>query len=335
MNNKHWVCVVGAAVSLVVNACAVEEPVVRRDGGVTDTRPSGNDSSTPPADAGGACANPSATRCNGTCVDLQVNASNCGACGNACAAGQDCVAGSCSGGMGTCTAPRQMCGASCVNTQTDTNHCGACNRACAAGQGCSSGTCTSAMGSLRTGLSCTSEAECGMNSVGRAICNIANSGWPGGYCQYFCERDADCGSGGRCAGIEPVVVMGMTRNIGICYTGCDTPGMSAGCRPGYVCLSAAEGGVCAPSCGAGGDPGACGANSCQSSSGLCLQCTGPSDCNGGGACTGGTCSCTASTTTCGPNRRCITTTGRCGCMNNQGCPAGWACTASTGQCAPM
>lgn len=36
-----------------------------------------------------------ATRCGGYCVNLQTSAEHCGACGNPCAAGQDCVAGAC------------------------------------------------------------------------------------------------------------------------------------------------------------------------------------------------------------------------------------------------
>lgn len=171
-----------------------------------------------------------------------------------------------------------------------------------------------------------------MNSLGRGICMIANSGWPGGYCQYLCESDTDCGSGGRCALIEPVMTMSGTRNIGVCYTGCNVPGQTTGCRSGYVCLSAPEGGVCAPACNA--DPGACGANQCQASTGLCLNCNTSTDCNGNGTCTMGVCRCTASTTSCGANRRCYTASGQCGCMNNQGCPAGWTCDTSTGQCAP-
>jgi hypothetical protein len=336
MDSRRIACVV-SMLSACLSACADPEVIVRRDGGSTpaDARPSGTDASSSPTDAG-ACANPSATRCGSTCVDLQVNASNCGACGRACANGQDCIDGVCTGGMtGGCMAPRQMCGTSCVDVSSSPVHCGACGRACSAGQSCVGGTCTGGMMSaVRTGLVCASEMDCGSNSVSRGLCNSAGSGWPGGYCQYFCESDADCGRGGRCALIEPVNVMGMSRNIGLCFTGCPTPGMTAGCRAGYVCLNAPEGGVCAPSCGAGGDPGACGANSCQASSGLCLQCMSSADCNGGGACTGGTCACTSRTTSCGPNRTCIVARGQCGCINNQGCPAGWICTAATGECNP-
>ncbi|MFO0557805.1 MAG: hypothetical protein U0269_07275 [Polyangiales bacterium] len=327
--SKCWVGVVGA---LALNACAMEEPILRRDGGVTDTGVRPTDSGVNPTpDGGGGCAIAGQTRCGSNCVDTQVNASHCGMCNRACPSGQDCVSGNCTGG-GTCTAPRMMCGASCVDVSSDNSNCGRCGNVCSAGQTCTSGACTGTMATARTGQPCSTEAECGMNSVGRGICMIANSGWPGGYCQYLCESDTDCGSGGRCALIEPVMTMSGTRNIGVCYTGCNVPGQTTGCRSGYVCLSAPEGGVCSPACNA--DPGACGANQCQASTGLCLNCNTSTDCNGNGTCTMGTCRCTASTTSCGPNRRCYTASGQCGCMNNQGCPAGWTCNTSTGQCAP-
>lgn len=327
-------CWAGVVATMVLGACAMEEPIARRDGGTVDTgRPPTDSGVNPPADTGvSGCSVAGQTRCGSNCVDTQINLTHCGRCGNTCGAGQECVGGACTGG-GSCAAPRVMCGASCVDTATSASHCGRCDNACPAGQTCTGGTCSSSMGVTgRTGQPCATEADCGSNALGRSLCLIANSSWPGGYCQYLCERDADCGSGGRCALIEPVMTMGGTRNIGICYTGCNTPGQTTGCRPGYVCLSAPEGGVCNPACNA--DPGACGANQCQAATGLCLSCTTTADCNGGGACTSGSCRCTASTTTCGANRQCIVATGQCGCMNNQGCPAGWTCTASTGQCAP-
>ncbi len=327
-------CWLAAVVTVFVGACAVEEPLVRRDGGgVVDTgRPPTDSGVTPPADSGTGCTTAGQTRCGSNCVDTQVNLTHCGRCNNECPAGQQCVSGACTGGS-TCNAPNTMCGTTCVNTDSNNSHCGRCNNACAAGQTCNAGVCSSTMmGTVRTGQSCTTEADCGSNSLGRALCLTQNSGWPGGYCQYLCERDTDCGSGGRCALIEPVMTMMGTRNIGFCYTGCNTPGQRTGCRAEYVCLSAPEGGVCNPACDS--DPGACGANRCQTMTGLCLSCNTSADCNGGGTCTTGSCRCTASTTTCGANRTCIAATGRCGCMNNQGCPAGWTCTASTGQCAP-
>lgn len=336
--SRRWAGVVGSVAVAASSACAMEEPIVRRDASsMVDARvadvPTGADVPSPPPDTRtGGCPVATETSCNGTCLDTRFNATHCGRCNNPCPSGQECVNSVCTS-SGTCSAPRMMCGASCVDPTTDVNNCGTCGTRCAAGQSCAAGRCSTMMtGAPRTGLSCNAEADCGMNSLGRAVCNTGPSGWPGGYCQYLCERDADCGTGGRCALIEPVVVMGMTRNIGFCYTGCITPGERTGCRPGYVCRSAPEGGVCSPACDA--DIGACSPNACQATTGLCLRCNTSADCNGNGTCNTGTgeCRCTAATN-CGSNRQCISSTGRCGCMNNQGCPAGWTCTASTGQCA--
>jgi hypothetical protein len=61
---------------------------------------------------------------------------NCGACGNVCAAGQECVSGVCS-----CVGSLTLCGSACVDTARDPTNCGACGVACAAGSSCVAGTC--------------------------------------------------------------------------------------------------------------------------------------------------------------------------------------------------
>jgi choice-of-anchor A domain-containing protein len=78
-----------------------------------------------------------ATRCGGACVETATDAANCGACGNACAAGSTCSAGTCSVCSGT------VCGGACLATATDSANCGACGNACAIGSTCSAGACTS------------------------------------------------------------------------------------------------------------------------------------------------------------------------------------------------
>ncbi len=84
----------------------------------------------------GACSACAGTTCGGACVETATDAANCGACGNACAAGSTCTAGTCS----TCTGT--MCGGACVATATDAANCGACGNACAAGSTCDAGACT-------------------------------------------------------------------------------------------------------------------------------------------------------------------------------------------------
>ncbi len=78
---------------------------------------------------GTACAAPR-TDCGGLCVDAETDAQNCGRCGNVCAAGMGCVAGTCRAG---CAAPRAICGGVCVDLSTNPQHCGACGAGCRRG----------------------------------------------------------------------------------------------------------------------------------------------------------------------------------------------------------
>ncbi len=80
--------------------------------------------------------------CGADCVDVLSSTQHCGFCNRACAAGQNCVSGTCMGGGGGCTAPNISCGGVCVNPQNNAQNCGSCLNACAAGQTCSNGVCT-------------------------------------------------------------------------------------------------------------------------------------------------------------------------------------------------
>ncbi len=69
------------------------------------------------------------------CVDVLIDTSNCGRCGNVCRAGESCISGS-------CVCPDARCGDRCgVNLMTDNSNCGACGTICAAGTTCQSGRC--------------------------------------------------------------------------------------------------------------------------------------------------------------------------------------------------
>ena len=76
--------------------------------------------------------------CGTTCTATQVDPANCGTCGNACAAGQLCLGGSC---VASCSAPNTACGQACVDLQSDGFDCGACGHACGPGQICLEGVC--------------------------------------------------------------------------------------------------------------------------------------------------------------------------------------------------
>src|SRR5262249_41926075 len=73
---------------------------------------------------------PSAVICGGKCTDTKTDPQNCGACGQACAPGTVCVAGTCGCG---CSPPQVCCNAVCTALATDPFNCGACGHACTAG----------------------------------------------------------------------------------------------------------------------------------------------------------------------------------------------------------
>lgn len=86
---------------------------------------------------------PNETQCGDVCVNLSTSTTNCGVCGNACAANELCVNGlcavSCSPGTANCNG---VTSDGCeVNLTSDTNNCGACGNACADQDACISGTC--------------------------------------------------------------------------------------------------------------------------------------------------------------------------------------------------
>jgi hypothetical protein len=100
----------------------------------------------------GACVSPTSAHCTsceacpatgptccadtGGCTDRMSDNNNCGACGNVCGAGEECMGGAC----------LTNCGGTWVNTDNNRNNCGMCGRRCAALTGatcnCVGGTCT-------------------------------------------------------------------------------------------------------------------------------------------------------------------------------------------------
>jgi hypothetical protein len=105
------------------------------------------------------------TQCGQSCVSVQTDGANCGACAAACKAGEVCSAGKCGS---ACAGGSQACGQSCVDTKNDPANCGSCGNACTGGQVCSAGVC---------GLSC---------GGGTTNC--------GGFCADTKVDPAHCGS---------------------------------------------------------------------------------------------------------------------------------------------
>jgi hypothetical protein len=115
----------------------------------------------PPDDPGTQCDGRRAS-CGETCVDVQADPLNCGACGVACGAGLVCSLGACSS---ACDAGLSACGAACVALASDALHCGACGVACGAGRSCVAGACL-ASGSGGTGGAGGSSGAAGAGASG-------------------------------------------------------------------------------------------------------------------------------------------------------------------------
>jgi hypothetical protein len=195
--------------------------------------------------------------CSGLCVDVQTDARHCGACGNACAAGQSCAAGRCT----TICAPGQtVCGATCRATQTDPDHCGACDMACPTPMNttrfCAAGACGT---SCRAGF-----GDCDSNA--------------GTGCEASLDTVTNCGGCGRAcspANASASCVMGACR-IGACNAGYADCNMAAtdGCEANLN-ADAANCGACGRACG--------GAQVCLA--GSCVERCPSGQTSCGGACT--------------------------------------------------
>jgi hypothetical protein len=100
------------------------------------------------APAPGLVCNAGFTDCNGFCVDLVNDRTNCGACGVTCAEFVNCFDGAC-GGTGpapapapaTCAAGLSNCNGTCVSVFHDVNNCGFCGNTCLPNTFCYQGNC--------------------------------------------------------------------------------------------------------------------------------------------------------------------------------------------------
>ncbi len=93
-----------------------------------------------PSKQDGGCTAPNLV-CSGVCVAVDSDPTNCGACGNACLAGDAvCNAGKCA----CASIGEDYCaGVGCMDVSSDFQNCGACGHACdpANDQSCTGGTC--------------------------------------------------------------------------------------------------------------------------------------------------------------------------------------------------
>jgi len=188
------------------------------------------------------------TKCGTTCVNLQQDQLNCGACGTSCAGGQVCSAGACAL---SCQTSLTDCSGSCVNTQTDRANCGACNHACAAGQVCSAGACALSCQANLTDCS----GSCVNTQTDRANCGACNHACAAGQVCSAGTCDTTCAARYTTCGAGPTAYCADTlidpANCGACGRACP-PG--TGCSAG-ACVSFSNGHRVFTACGATGPTG--------------------------------------------------------------------------------
>ncbi|PIV99657.1 MAG: hypothetical protein COW42_10320 [Deltaproteobacteria bacterium CG17_big_fil_post_rev_8_21_14_2_50_63_7] len=132
--------------------------------------------------------------CNGVCTNIAENESNCGACGNTCAAGDVCVLGTCHTETGTsCVGmclPGDLCCASsmgwdsCANIQWDFQNCGDCGVQCDFDEQCEQGNCCKQNGNL-----CQADSDCCGGTCFNDTCCSGSAN------DVFCVNNDECCSG--------------------------------------------------------------------------------------------------------------------------------------------
>jgi hypothetical protein len=198
--------------------------------------------------------------CGAACVDTQTDSLNCGACGNACAAGEACRAGVCAPRIiPICTSGFFACGSGCCQSLYEL---------------CRDGACVSCNGGYACGDRCCNPPQlCGgiQNGVGTCACD--QSAFPGSFSvtcgSVCCDGSAYICQNGACMGCpvgqSPCVDHCCPENTSCTLTGDPDEG--------------SFGGVC--TCDAGFS--ACGSTCCNShelcQNGACMACP-----NGGFVC---------------------------------------------------
>jgi hypothetical protein len=276
------------------------------------------DTGTPPVDAGTPADVPTCPAgqayCGTSCVDINVDNTNCGACGVACATGQSCQTGVC---RINCAMGQTLCGGACATLDSDPANCGACANACPTGQMCSAGACALTCAAPRVVCSATG----GVMSCIDTLTDANNCG----TCGNACAMGQSCVAG-VCRLVCPA---GQTACGGACVdtntSSANCGGCGTACATGQSCAV----GMCRRDCAAGETRCGDACVNTQTSAANCGTCG--TACIAGQTCAAGVCACPTGQTLCGT--ACLdlrTDVANCG-VCARACAAGQVCTA--GACA--
>lgn len=193
------------------------------------------------------------TSCDGgaTCKDLNSDLANCGTCGNACAAGQVCLAGVCRCTPGTC--PNGCCDTAGLCRTSTNGTCGLGGAACdvcvaSTGEACVNGACAcdqaacAAIGGCCAGGTCRASGNATCGTTGGACIDCSASGqycFEGacvtpGQCPPPCPSCQMCDQSGQCLP-DP------TRDDANC---CPPGGGACNLDGSHICRN----GACIPNC---------------------------------------------------------------------------------------
>jgi len=125
------------------------------------------------------------TLCGDVCTSLDIDAHNCGACGAACGAYQECDAGACTCGPGAADCG----GGACADLGESPASCGACGNACTAASG---GTRCATVGGV---AACVPACPAPLADCGGACAELASDRWNCGGCGVACQRGESCRDG--------------------------------------------------------------------------------------------------------------------------------------------